>query len=51
MEQNIEIIKNEIEFFIVKDQDLYVNQILNKFYKNESDLNSVEKEIIGKLVK
>lgn len=51
LKENIEIIKNEIEFFIVKDQDLYVNQILNKFYKNESNLNSVEKEIIGKLAK
>ena len=51
LEQNIEIIKNEIEFFTIKDQDLYVNQILNKFYKNESNLNSVEKEITGKLVK
>ena len=51
LEQNIEIIENEIEFFIVKDKDLYVNQILNKFYKNERNLNSVEKEIIGKLVK
>ena len=51
LEQNIEIIENEIEFFTIKDQDLYVNQILNKFYKNERNINSVEKEIIGKLVK
>ena len=51
LERNIEIIENEIEFFTIKDQDLYVNQILNKFYKNERNINSVEKEIIGKLVK
>lgn len=48
---NIETVENEIEFFAVKDKALYVNQILNKFYKNERNLNSVEKEIIGKLVK
>ena len=39
LEQNIEIIENEIEFFIVKDKDLYVNQILNKFYKNERNIS------------
>lgn len=51
LNRNIEVIENEIEFFTVKDKNLYINQILNKFYKNERNLNSVEKEIIGKLVK
>lgn len=51
LKRNIEIIENEIEFFTVKDKNLYMNQILNKFYKNERNLNSVEKEIIRKLVK
>lgn len=51
--ENIEIIENEIEYFKIKDKKLYVNQILNKFYKNEKNLNSssFEKEIMKKLVK
>lgn len=51
LEGNIETVEDEIEFFAVKDKDLYINQILNKFYKNETNLNSVEKEIMRKLVK
>ena len=51
--ENIEIIKNEIEYFKIKDKKLYINQILNKFYKNEKNFNSssFEKEIMKKLVK
>lgn len=53
LEKNIEVIKNEIEYFKIKDKNLYVNQILNKFYKNEKNFNtnSFEKEIMKKLVK
>lgn len=53
LKKNIEIIKNEIEYFKIKDKNLYVNQILNKFYKNEKNFNSssFEKEIMKKLVK
>lgn len=51
--ENIEIIENEIEYFKIKDKKLYVNQILNKFYKNEKNLDSssFEKKIMKKLVK
>lgn len=51
--ENIEIIQSEIKYFEIKDKNLYINQILNKFYKNEKNLNSssFEKEIMKKLVK
>lgn len=51
--KNIEIIENEIEYFEIKDKKLYINQILNKFYRNEKNINSnlFEKEIMKKLVK
>ena len=51
--KNIEIIESEIKYFEIKDKNLYINQILNKFYKNEKKFNSssFEKEIMKKLVK
>lgn len=51
--KNIEIIQSEIKYFEIKDKNLYINQILNKFYKNEKNFNSssFEKEIMKKLVK
>lgn len=53
LEKNIEIIQSEIKYFEIKDKNLYINQILNKFYKNEKNFNSnsFEKEIMKKLVK
>ena len=53
LEKNIEIIQSEIKYFEIKDKNLYINQILNKFYKNEKKFNSssFEKEIMKKLVK
>lgn len=50
--KNVEFLKSEISYLTIKDKDLYMNKLLNKFYGNdEKNLNAEEKELIGKLVK
>lgn len=50
--KNVELLKSEINYLTIKDKDLYMNKLLNKFYGNdEKNLNAEEKELIGKLVK
>lgn len=50
--KNVKFLKNEINYLTIKDKDLYMNKLLNKFYGNdEKNLNAEEKELIGKLVK
>lgn len=50
--KNVEFLKSEINYLTIKDKDLYINKLLNKFYGNdEKNLNAKEKELIRKLVK
>ena len=50
--KNVEFLKKAINYLTIKDKDLYVNKLLNKFYGNdEKNLNSEEKELMRKLVK
>lgn len=50
--KNVELLKSEINYLTIKDKDLYMNKLLNKFYSNdEKNLNVEEKELIRKLVK
>ena len=50
--KNVEFLKSEINYLTIKDKDLYINKLLNKFYGNdEKNLNAKEKELVRKLVK
>lgn len=50
--KNVEFLKSEINYLTIKDKDLYMNKLLNKFYGNdEKNLNVEEKELVRKLVK
>lgn len=50
--KNVEFLKSEINYLTIKDKDLYMNKLLNKFYGNdEKNLNAEEKELVRKLVK
>ena len=50
--KNVEFLKSEINYLTIKDKDLYINKLLNKFYGNdEKNLNAEEKELVRKLVK
>ena len=50
--KNVKFLKSEINYLTIKDKDLYMNKLLNKFYSNdEKNLNVEEKELIRKLVK
>ena len=50
--KNVKFLKSEINYLTIKDKDLYMNKLLNKFYGNdEKNLNVEEKELIRKLVK
>lgn len=50
--KNVKFLKSEINYLTIKDKDLYMNKLLNKFYGNdEKNLNSEEKELMRKLVR
>ena len=50
--KNVELLKSEINYLTIKDKDLYMNKLLNKFYGNdEKNLNAEEKELMKRLVK
>ena len=50
--KNVEFLKSEINYLTIKDKDLYMNILLNKFYGNDGkNLNAEEKELIRKLVR
>ena len=50
--KNVEFLKKEINYLTIKDKDLYMNKLLNKFYGNdEKNLNFEEKELMRKLVR
>lgn len=50
--KNVNFLKSKINYLTIKDKDLYMNKILNKFYGNdEKNLNVEEKELVRKLVK
>lgn len=47
--RNIRIIKDEIKFLKFENEEDYINNILNKFYKNIETEDETEKEILKKL--
>ena len=50
--KNVKFLKSEINYLTIKDKDLYMNKLLNKFYGNdEKNLNAEEKELMRKLVR
>ena len=50
--KNVDFLKSEINYLTIKDKDLYMNKLLNKFYGNdEKNLNAEEKELMRKLVR
>lgn len=50
--KNVEFLKSEINYLTIKDKDLYMNKLLNKFYGNdEKNLKVEEKELVRKLVR
>ena len=50
--KNVDFLKSEINYLTIKDKDLYMNQLLNKFYDNDKkNLSTEEKELIRKMVK
>ena len=50
--KNVEFLKSEIIYLTIKDKDLYMNILLNKFYGNDrKNLNTEEKELMRKLVR
>ena len=52
LKSNIKIIRDSTEFYVTtKDKNEYVNRILNKFYVDDKDATSQEKELMKKLKK
>ena len=52
LKRNIKIIRDSTEFYVTtKDKNEYVNRILNKFYVDDKDATSQEKELMKKLKK
>ena len=50
--KNVEFLKSEINYLTIKDKDLYMNILLNKFYGNDKkNLSAEEKELMRKLVR
>ena len=50
--KNVKFLKSEINYLTIKDKDLYMNKLLNKFYGNDKkNLNAEEKELMRRLVK